>query len=253
MHVPGKWWRSSVLTACFGPRVLLAQLPVAAPATAPADVARALAEVTASEEARIRGDSAAWQLLAPGFVFVHSTGPLDDRAAYLAFRAGRVAAGATAPKLVDAERPEVRLNGDVLIRVRLAGDGDLVSPGRRAHLSRLLDVYVRRAGVWQWLAHQTSEVAPRWVPVQIDTAVLADLAGTYAAADGAQRRFVRRGGALVQLTGGAERSLVSLSDATFGYPGFVATVTFVRDRTGRVVAAEQSAQVGFTRFQRVSP
>lgn len=210
---------------------------------------RALADVRAAEKARLNGDPSGWRLVAPGFVFVHSTGAVDDREAFLAF-AGDKIGQAGRPTLHEAEAPIVRLDRDVLVTARLIGDP--APPTHRAHRSRLLDVYVWRRGAWRWLAHQTSEVSPRWVPTPVDPATLQGFAGAYEGSDGTLRVFAQRGPDLVFVAPSGERSLVPLSDATFGYPGLVATVTFVRNQAGTVIAADESAQVGFQRFVRVS-
>jgi hypothetical protein len=89
--------------------------------------------------------------------------------------------------------------------------------------------------------------------VVVAPTLLDDYAGAYAAAEGPRRMYARRGDALVQVTPVGDRALIPLSDATFGYDGLNATVSFVRDKSGRVVAADESAQVGFTHFARVNP
>jgi len=232
--------------------ILLAASALSPASAQTPDVTRALAEVDASDQSRMRGDSAAWKLVAPGFVFVHSTGPVDDLPAYLA-RRGRLggAAGGRAVRTRDVEPPIAHIDGDVLVRVKLLGDS--TTPTVRGGQSRVLDVYVQRDGAWKWLAHQTSEVRARWTPVVVAPALLDDYGGAYAAAEGPRRMYARRGDALVQVTPAGDRALIPLSDATFGYDGLNATVSFVRDKSGRVVAADESAQVGFTRFARVNP
>ena len=214
------------------------------------DAVKVAAEVEAADSARLRGDSAAWKLVAPGFVFVHSTGDADDLPAFLAWRARNAnSPSARAPRARDAAPPILNIDGDVFTRVRLLADS--APPGVRPGQTRVVDVYVRRDGQWLWLAHTTSEVRPRWAEVNADASLLDDYAGTYRASNGTSRTFTRRGAALVQLTAaGGERAMVPLSDVTFGYDGLQATVTFARDRTGRVVTAEESARVGFTRFVR---
>jgi hypothetical protein len=74
----------------------------------------------------------------------------------------------------------------------------------------------------------------------------------YANAGGQRRTYAKRGSQLVQIIAAGERPLISLSDASFGYEGLSATVTFARDRSGRVVAAEESRRVGFVRFARAN-
>jgi hypothetical protein len=236
----------AALSIVFCAQSLAAQSPGSA--APPADAARALTEVTTAETARVRGDSAAWRLLAPGFVFVHSTGAVNDRDTYLAFRARGQAAGGRTPQYHESQPPVVRIDGQTLVTIRSLAEP--AAPGSQAHESRAIDVYVRRDSVWQWLAHQTAEVAPRWIPVVVDAETLDEYAGTYASADSLRRTFARRGTELVQVTAAGERVLVPLSESSFGYSGLVATVTFVRDRTGRVTAVDESAQVGFRRYRR---
>ena len=240
-------------------------------AQTPSSTQGAAAQVEADEAARLRGDSAAWSRVAPGFIFVHSTGGVDDLAAFQRFRAqgpaglARAGAGPAAGRRRDVAPPVDRFDGDVFVRVRLLGD--TVPPGVRPGQSRVLDVYVRRGAEWHWLAHQTSEVRARWGPVGAYAAALpalAEYAGAYATPDGRRRAYAVRGDSLVQVLDAApgsgvappamrERALVRLGAASFGYEGLNATVTFVRDTAGRVVAAAESSQVGFTEYTRVRP
>lgn len=223
--------------------------PVAATAQTPDDLKRATAEIAALEAARLRGDSGAWQLVAPAFVFGHSTGHVDDRAAFLSWRAA-ASPQARSPRMVDAEPPIVKIDGNLLVRSRLLTDS--APAGVRTGASRVLDVYVRRRGQWHWLAHQTAEVRARWMPVPLDSADIAEFAGEYAAGPQQKRTFVQRGTHLVQIGRAGERRMIPLSDSSFGYDGLNATITFVRDRAGRVVAADESAQTAFTRFHRTA-
>ncbi len=239
---------------------------------APAASARAVAaRAEADEAARLRGDSAAWARVAPGFLFVHSSGVVDVLAAFPRFRArgpagaARAAAGPAPGRGRDVAPPVDRLDGDVFVRVRLLGDS--APPGVRPGQSRVLDVYVRRGAAWHWLAHQTSGVRARWVRVSAAPEALAppaEYAGAYATPDGRRRTYAVRGDSLVQVLAavpgaesgspaGRERALVRLGAASFGYEGLNATVTFVRDRAGRVVAAAESSPVGFVEYARVAP
>jgi hypothetical protein len=216
------------------------------------EASRAAAIVDADEAARFRNDSAAWRRVAPGFVFVHSTGGVDDLAAYQRFRAAGPAASArSGPRRVVTGAPVDILDGNVFVRVRLYADS--TPPGIRPGESRVTDVFVRRGDEWHWLAHQTAEVRARWPSVVVDRADVADYAGVYTSAVGVRRTFAMRGDSLVQVTAGAatsERRLVPLSTSSFGYDGLNATVTFIRDRTGRVIGADESAQVGFVHYSR---
>lgn len=198
--------------------------------------------------------------MAPDFVFVHSTGEVDDLDAYQRFRS-RTAAGGTARSgqpPADAAPPVAQLSGDVLVRVRQLGSP--AASGSRPSQLRTLDVYLRRGSEWHWLAHQTSTARPAWTPVP--AADVAEFAGTYTAPGGARRAFAVREGALVQVLGTAPaagaagtgtRPLVPLGVASFGYDGLNATVTFVRDGAGRVIRAAESSQVSFIELSRVQP
>lgn len=209
--------------------------------------------VAADELARLRNDSLAWARVAPGCLFVHSTGAVDDLASFQRFRArgaaGRVGSGR------DAAAPHLLLDGDTFVRVRVLGDS--AAPGTRPGQSRVTDVFVRRDGEWQWLAHQSAEVSARWREVAAPAGELGEYAGTYVAGDGRRRTYRVRGETLVQVLDGgaaaAERQLMSLGLSSFGYEGLNATLTFVRDASGRVVGAAESAQVGFTSFRRSPP
>jgi hypothetical protein len=147
------------------------------------------------------------------------------------------------------------LDGDVFVRAQLLGDS--VGAGARQGQSRVTDVYVRRGAEWHWLAHQTAEVSPSWLPATVPAGVLTEYAGTYATSDGRRRTYAMQGDSLVLLLGPAAavpfRRLMPLGQASFGYDGLNATVTFVRDRTGRVVSAAESAQVGFVEYARTTP
>lgn len=212
-----------------------------------AEVTRVAAEIEAMEAARFRGDTGAWKLPTPDFYFLHSTGGVDDRAAMLARRSGATAPGPRNVRTLRAEPPIYRLDGDVFTKSVLLEDS--VAAGVRAGRSRALDVYVKRDGLWLWAAHLTTEVRPRWAPIAADSAVLSEYAGTYTATNGGRRIFAIRGGKLVQ-AGAVEREVIPLSESTFGYDGLKATVMFARDRSGKVVAADESSAVAFIRFAR---
>lgn len=247
-------------------RIVVAAVLASAPASGlafaqapPSALSAALAQVAADDVARINGDTAAWRRVAPDFVFVHSTGEVDDLAAYQRFRARAAAGGAArgGQPPADAAPPVAQLNGDVLVRVRQFGSP--AASGSRSSQLRALDVYLRRGSEWHWLAHQTSTARPAWTPVP--AADVAEFAGTYTALGGARRTFAVRDGALVQVlgtastdgAGAATRPLVPLGVASFGYDGLNATVTFVRDGAGRVMRAAESSQVGFIELSRVQP
>src|SRR5215471_15486651 len=153
----------------FGAGGLVAQTgPPPSASDVPPEAARALAEIAAAASAH--GASSDEAFFAPGFVFVHSTGVVDDRAGYLAFVSSGRAAGGGPPQDVDVQPPIVRLDGDVLVRIRhIAG---AAAPGGGAPVLRTLDVYVRRAGGWQWLAHETIVDSPRWTPVVVAVRIL---------------------------------------------------------------------------------
>src|ERR1044071_4891378 len=89
--------------------LLAASVPLGAQASS--DTARALADVSAAESARLRGDSAAWKLLSPGFVFVHSTGAVNDRAPYLSFRSAGPAPVGRGLALRESQPAVARLDG----------------------------------------------------------------------------------------------------------------------------------------------
>ena len=246
----------ALIAVAAAPALAQGAPPAGTSADAPSpELARIIAQVEAAEAARLARDTTAWTLLAPGFLFVHSTGNVDDRAAYDAFRArgpqGSVRGGM--PRRADVAPPVWRLDGDVLVRVRLLGD--TAGPGIRGGQTRVSDVWVKRDGRWLWLAHQSGEVRARWATATADAAALDEYAGSWAAASGRARRvFARRGDGLVQLldpaAGGGERRMIPLSDASFGYDGLNAVVTFVRDRSGKVVAADETSQVAFSRYVR---
>jgi hypothetical protein len=236
--------------------VVLAAPAIAQRGASSTEVARVAAIVDADEAARLRNDPAAWARVAPGFVFVHSTGGVDDYAAYQRFRAAGPAASArSGPRRVQSGTPVTILDGDVFVRVRLFADS--TPAGVRPGESRVTDVFVRRGDEWHWLSHQTAEARARWATAAVDRADVADFAGTYASTAGVRRTYVMRGDSLIQLADArpgspaGERRLVPLSTNSFGYDGLNATVTFIRDRTGRVVGADESAQVAFVHYTRV--
>src|SRR5687767_9306478 len=146
------------------------------------DLQAASRAIAADEAARLRGDSAAWTRVGPGFVFVHSTGAVDDLATFQRFRAAgsggtvRSAAGAAARRQPTGT-PVERLDGDVFVRVQLLSDS--APPGGRAGQSRVTDVYVQRADGWHWLVHQTAEVSARLIRRTVPAADLAAYAGAY--------------------------------------------------------------------------
>jgi hypothetical protein len=227
--------------------------PIAAPHVAPSDAAKMIAEVEGSEEARRRAAGAgdyetAMQYIAPEFFFVHSTGQVDDVKRFREF-SERVAGGKQeSPRQL--EKPTYAVHGDVVVRTRLTSAP--LRPNQPHARSRSLDVFIRQSGTWRWLAHQGTQVLPPWREVPAPAA-LAEYAGTYVAENGQARVFTAREKSLVQAPirdGAAEVTLRPLSESTFAIPDTSNTVTFLRDRSGRVAVVQVVGPLGLSVFSR---
>jgi hypothetical protein len=101
------------------------------------------------------GDRAALEeLLAPGFVFIHSTGVLEMRQQYIDRMAASAAKGSGTPSNLVFSEEQIRLYGDTAIwTTRSVRPSD----GKRPELSfRGTDVIVRVGSKWLWASvHST--------------------------------------------------------------------------------------------------
>lgn len=227
--------------------------PIAPAHVAASDVVTIIAEVEAGEEARRRAAGAgdyetAMQYIAPEFFFVHTTGQVDDVKRFREF-SERVAGGKQeSPRQL--EKPTYVVHGDVVVRTRLTSAP--VRPNQPHARTRSLDVFVRQSGKWRWLAHQGTQVLPPWREVP-PSAALGEYAGKYVAENGQARVFTAREKSLVQAPirdGAAEVTLTPLSESTFAIPDTSTTVTFLRDRSGRVAVVQVIGPLGLSVFSR---
>lgn len=222
------------------------------PATTPE---QAIAAVEASENSRLTaarsGDiTTARQFIAPEFIFVHTTGDVNDLKDFEEFtnRVGRTSASEH-PQVVSP--PTYRVVGEFVIRVRLT------TSAPRSNLPnatfRSLDLFTNREGRWLWLAHQGTMLQPPWRTVSLKTAVLADYVGKYVNDQGETRTYESRGGELVQLRvrpNTTDIRLVPVSESTFAVQGSGTTHTFLRDRTGQISHVQVIGLFGLTSFGR---
>lgn len=108
-------------------------------------------------EAQVKADVAALEkLLAAELTYVHSSGVLDSKDAYI----GVIKSGKTKYKSIVPEEVTARTFGDVAI-VNGKATIDLVSDGQDRHLIlRYTDVWVKRDGRWQMVSWQSTRINP---------------------------------------------------------------------------------------------
>lgn len=108
-------------------------------------------------EAQVKADVAALdKLLAPELTYVHSSGVLDSKDAYI----GAIKSGKTKYKSIAPEEVSARTFGDVTI-VNGKATVDLVSDGQDRHLVlRYTDVWVKRDGRLQMVSWHATRLNP---------------------------------------------------------------------------------------------
>jgi ketosteroid isomerase-like protein len=108
-------------------------------------------------EAQVKADVATLEkLLAPELTYVHSSGVLDSKDAYI----GAIKSGKTKYKSIVPEEVTARTFGDVTI-VNGKATIDLVSDGQDRHLVlRYTDVWVKRGGKLQMVSWHSTRLNP---------------------------------------------------------------------------------------------
>jgi Domain of unknown function (DUF4440) len=108
-------------------------------------------------EAQVKADVATLEkLLAPELTYVHSSGVLDSKDAYI----GAIKSGKTKYKSIAPEEVSARTFGDVSIVTGKAAIV-LVSDGKdREIIVRYTDVWVKRDGRWQMVSWHSTRLNP---------------------------------------------------------------------------------------------
>ncbi len=108
-------------------------------------------------EAQVKADVATLEkLLAPELTYVHSSGVLDTKDAYI----GAIKAGKTKYKSIAPEEVSARTFGDVSV-VNGKATVDLLSDGKDVHLVlRYTDEWVKREGRLQMVSWQATRLNP---------------------------------------------------------------------------------------------
>jgi Domain of unknown function (DUF4440) len=108
-------------------------------------------------EAQVKADVAALdKLLAPELTYVHSSGVLDSKDAYI----GAIKSGKTKYKSIVPEEVRARTFGDVSI-VNGKATIDLLSDGKDLHIVlRYTDVWVKRDGRLQLVSWHSTRLNP---------------------------------------------------------------------------------------------
>lgn len=191
-----------------------------------------------------RQDTAAFRRLATSdFVFVHSTGRVNDVLGYLAFMA-------QAPDSIRAlDPPQYRDYGDV---VYVLTHSATFVRGRGWTEFRATDLVRREGGRWRWAAHQSTALPGTPAFVRVSGDVLDAYAGRYASAAGEVRTVTRDGDRLL-VTGASGRptGYRPLTESAFHIEAGVAFIVFGRDAAGRVDRFELLQQEAATRFVRL--
>lgn len=214
--------------------LLAALLMLGAPPVARGQVVRAdssgaaAAFVDSTVTLAQRRDTAALRRLAdPRFTFVHSTGRVQDLAAFLAF----VAQGRQDSIRV-LSPPDVRDAGPAAYAITHTASW---APGRGWTAFRSTDVVVRGAEGLRWLGHQSAALpaAPTFVPIVPEIAATAG--GRYVSAAGTVRELTVSGDRLlVRVDGAPPIRYGALTATTFHAEGGDAFLVLVRDAAGHL-------------------
>lgn len=213
-----------------------------------------IAAVEASERSRrtaaLRGDiAAALEGIAPEFLFVHTTGDVDDLKAFQQF-AARV--GRSSPDETRVLEPPVyRVADNIAVRTQLTASRP--RPTLPEAKFRSLDLYTLRDGRWIWLAHQSAMVEPPWRPVSVQPELLAEYSGKFVNRAGDVRIYEQRGDQLVQRSNQptpTETRLIALSESAFATEGRPITHTFLRNRAGHITDVQVIGPLGLAVFHR---
>jgi hypothetical protein len=192
---------------------------------------------------RRRDTASLRRILDPEFAFVHSTGKVDDAAAFLAFVLGMQQDSARS-----IEPPRTRELGEVAFV--LSHTATLV-PGRGWTEFQGSDLLRRTAQGWRWLAHQSTALPGSPSFAALDTAAARAYAGRYVSAAGVERVVSFEGDRLLVRTNGrAPVAYGPLTATTFHAVRAESYLVFLRDERGAVRWLEVLARGGAERFAR---
>lgn len=197
--------------------------------------ATAVAALLDSVRVAARQDSVMFRrLAAPEFIFIHSSGRVDDVLAFLEF-AARIRP--------DGERvlspPEYRVYGSAGDVILVLTHTAIQVPGRGWNAYRATDLVQRDPTSplgWRWVAHQSTRLPSEGNYIQLPGAVLDAYVGRYRAPGEVGARTVGRDGERLLLSSPSGRPLAfrALTESTFGLENGQMYLVFVRDATGNV-------------------
>lgn len=169
----------------------------------------------ALEGALARGDRGALEeILAAGFMFVHTTGVVETRDEYI----NRAVAGAGAGA---APRPHFAFDDE---RIRVYGGTTVVWTARAVRQisgtpdirMRSTDVLVKQEGRWRWASVHSTRLPTRPAPAAVSPAALQALAGEYEIAPGRAFTVIHENGVLRGSAAGVRQSeLIPRSETEF--------------------------------------
>lgn len=170
------------------------------------------------DEALARGDRGSLEeILADGFMFVHSTGVVETRDEYINRAVAGAGAGAATP------RPHFTFDEE---RIRVYGGAAVVwtarsvrrVPGTPDIRLRSTDVLVRHEGRWRWASVQSTRLPTRPAPAAVGPAALQALAGEYEIAPGRTFTVIYENGVLRGSAAGVRQSeLIPQSETGFAW------------------------------------
>jgi hypothetical protein len=206
----------------------------------PNPVSDLIKEATAFEikliESLRKGDRTALeQMIADGFVFIHSTGAMDTRDEYIR----NASSGSLLMQRTEVERfdDSWRSYGNTVIRYsRSVMRNPVVNTENRM---RNIAVYVKSDGRWQWASGQSTKLPIRPKSALIDARRYDDYVGQYQIGGGRTFTVTKENGVLFGLTTGRTKAeMIPSSENTFVFFnensdfGFMEAV-FNRDQSGK--------------------
>jgi ketosteroid isomerase-like protein len=184
-----------------------------------------------------RDRAALERLIADGFVFVHSTGGLEERKRFIDNAvAGSLSSQTESPQMFDRQ---LRVFGG---HTALQTSRSVRDKGRPTEVNlRTLQIYVKLDGRWQWLSGQSVRLPSRPASVTLDPRVYEEHVGQYAIGENRMFTVSRDGDILRGRTNARGGELVPKSATEFIWfdaeNNADAQIIFLADQSGGVTHA----------------
>ena len=212
----------------------------------PVEVSEAVVFEEKLIQALRKGDRVALEdMIADGFIFIHSTGPIETKKQYIE----SAAASSLAAQRMEMQRSDETwrvYNGNTAIHYAKTVMTNPVT-GAQNRL-RNISVFVKGNGRWQIASGQSTKLPVRPKAGAVDKKLQDSYVGEYAIGPGRAFKVTNETGTLFGVTTGRSKfELVPRSENTFvlfnedNDPGFF-EVTFVKETAGMIAVMRQNGQ-----------